>query len=218
MPEQRRADFELADTSYPDPAPTTGSGTCSNCLLTIAPFDGYPENVWEDDMELGATELFFALRLRARGRRTLPAATCPYADPMHYLRQAARFAKGYIANIYDAGYTDTLNLYDVSALAHYELYRALAAAGDPAVSPLRKPASAKQFLRQVADAIAQSGSDPWGFGFPWSAGDTTSHGAGLSVMASEAYAPDPARGATTPCRNAGWRISWGQSPGVRRLS
>ena len=55
--------FALADTSYSDPAPSGfGSGTCVNCLLTVAPFDGYPENVWEDDMELGATELYFALR------------------------------------------------------------------------------------------------------------------------------------------------------------
>ena len=37
--------FALADTSFPDPAPTVDSGTCSNCLLTITPFDGYPENV-----------------------------------------------------------------------------------------------------------------------------------------------------------------------------
>jgi endoglucanase len=39
----------------------------------------------------------------------------------------------------------------------------------------------------MGDAITQASSDPWGFGVPWNAGDTTSHGAGLSVMASEAY-------------------------------
>jgi endoglucanase len=39
----------------------------------------------------------------------------------------------------------------------------------------------------VGDAIAQSSTDAWGFGYQWSYGDTTSHGAGLSVMASEAY-------------------------------
>ena len=61
--------FALADTSYPDPAPTVGSGTCATCLLTITPFDGYPENVWEDDMELGATELYFALAIRAGSAR-----------------------------------------------------------------------------------------------------------------------------------------------------
>lgn len=179
--------FDLADTSYPDPAPTSGSGTCSNCLLTIAPFDGYPENVWEDDMELGATELFFALHSAQEAGAHLPGAL-PHTDPMHYLRQAARFAKGYIANIYNVGFTDTLNLYDVSGLAHYELYRAIAAAGDPGGLAVSQATIRKQFLRQVADAITQSANDPWGFGFPWSAGDTTSHGAGLSVMASEAYA------------------------------
>src|SRR5271156_1760980 len=51
-----------------------------------------------------------------------------------------------------------------------------------------KSAIRSQLLRQVDDAIAQADSDPWGFGDQWSAGDTTSHGAGLSVMASEAYA------------------------------
>src|SRR6516165_5917576 len=53
--------FQLADTSFPDPAPAVGSGSCGNCLLTVLPFDGYPENVWDDDMELGASELYFAL-------------------------------------------------------------------------------------------------------------------------------------------------------------
>jgi hypothetical protein len=27
------------------PAPTVDSASCENCLLTIAPFDGYPEDV-----------------------------------------------------------------------------------------------------------------------------------------------------------------------------
>jgi endoglucanase len=177
--------FELADTSYPDPAPTVDSGTCSNCLLTIAPFDGYPENVWEDDMELGATELYFALE-SAGDARNLPAGL-PHTNAMDYLRQAARFAQGYIRNIYDAGDTDTLNLYDVSGLAHYELYRALERAENPAGLAVSQAGIRRQFLRQVGDAITQSGTDPWGFGYPWSAGDGTSHGAGLSVMASEAY-------------------------------
>jgi hypothetical protein len=34
---------------------------------------------------------------------------------------------------------------------------------------------------------AASSKDPWGFGYQWSYGDTTPRGAGLSVMASEAY-------------------------------
>jgi endoglucanase len=43
-----------------------------------------------------------------------------------------------------------------------------------------------QLLNQVGVAIAQAGTDAWGLGDVWNS-DTTSHGAGLSVMASEAY-------------------------------
>ncbi|MGB6387079.1 MAG: glycoside hydrolase family 9 protein [Terriglobales bacterium] len=177
--------FALANTSYPDPAPAEYGGTCASCLLTIAPFDGYPENVWEDDMELGATELYFALQSANEGK-DLPAGL-PHPDSIDYLQQAAQFARNYITNIYDPGYTDTLNLYDVSGLAHFELYRALKMAGNPSGLAVSQESIRNQFLRQVSDAITQAGTDPWGFGYQWSYGDTTSHGAGLSVMASEAY-------------------------------
>jgi hypothetical protein len=40
--------FELANT-----APTK--------LLTVIPYSFYPETEWRDDLELGATELYFAL-------------------------------------------------------------------------------------------------------------------------------------------------------------
>jgi endoglucanase len=103
------------------------------------------------------------------------------------LKQAAQFAGNYITNIYAPGYADTLNLYDVSGLAHYELYRALEMAGDPDGLAVSQQGIGKQLLAQVDAAITQAGSDPWGFGVPWANGDTTSHGAGLSVMASEAY-------------------------------
>jgi len=177
--------FALANTSYSDPAPSADSGSCGNCLLTISPFDGYPENVWEDDMELGATELYFALR-SAENDESLPSEL-PCHDATYYLSRAADFANGYIRNIYQAGYTDTLNLYDVSGLAHFELYRALAAAGDPSGLAVSKTTIRRQLLKQVNDAIEQAQQDSWGFGYPWPDGDTTSHGAGLSVMASEAY-------------------------------
>jgi endoglucanase len=176
--------FALADTSYPDPAPAKYGGTCGNCLLTIAPFDGYPENVWDDDMELGATELYFALQ-SAGGAKNLPAGL-PHTNAMDYLQAAATFAHNYITRIYDNGFTDTLNLYDVSGLAHFELYRALEMAGNPRGLAVSQARIRAQFLRQVADAITQAGTDAWGFGYGWSYGDSTSHGAGLSVMASEA--------------------------------
>jgi endoglucanase len=178
--------FALANTSYSEPAPSgSGSGTCDNCLLTSLPFDGYGETVWDDDMELGATELYFALEFAAADQH-LPAEL-PHTDPMYYLQRATEFAQRYVTYIYDTGNTDTLNLYDVSGLAHFELYRALEMAGDPGGLAISKTGIANQFLRQVGDAITQAGADPWGFGDHWNYGDTTSHGAGLSVMASEAY-------------------------------
>ena len=177
--------FALADTSFPDPAPSVGSGNCSNCLLTVIPFDAYPESVWDDDMELGATELYFALH-EAEQDESLPAGLLEQ-DARHYLREAAKYAKNYRALIHDAGYTDSLNLYDVSGLAHYELYRALDAEDSPEDLAMTKSEVRDLFLAQVNDAIASSTSDAWGFGFPWNQSDSTSHGAGLSVMASEAY-------------------------------
>jgi len=136
-------------------------------------------------MELGATELYFALE-SAGGAKNLPPGLL-HTNPMDYLRQAAQFAQNYITNIYDAGYTDTLNLYDVSGLAHFELFRALRMAGDPGGLAVSQSSIRQQFLQQVQDAIAQAGTDPWGFGYEWNSGDLTSHGAGLSVMASEAH-------------------------------
>jgi len=175
--------FALADLSYADPAAQVGSGTCgSGCLLTIMPFDGYPETVWDDDMELGATELYRALQ--SAGGNLPPGL--PVTDPLTYLAQAAQFASNYITKIYDPGYADTLNLYDVSGLAHFELFRALRMAGNPGGLAVSEAGMRSQLLAQVGDAVARAGSDAWGFGDAWT-GDTTSHGAGIATMASEAY-------------------------------
>jgi endoglucanase len=176
--------FALADTSLTDPANSVGGGTCtSGCLLTVVPFDGYPETVWDDDMELGATELYFAL---ASAQGKLPAGL-PVKNPKTYLTDAARYASNYISNIYATGSEDTLNLYDVSGLAHFELYRALGMAGNPSGLAVNQSAMLTALKNQLGVAVAQSGKDVWGFGVPWQDGDTTSHGAGLSVMASELY-------------------------------
>jgi len=108
--------FALADTSLSDPAQSVGGGTCaSGCLLTIVPFDGYPETVWDDDMELGATELYIALQ--SAGGNLPPGL--PITNPTAYLTDAAKYANNYITKIYDTGSEDTLNLYDVSGLAHW---------------------------------------------------------------------------------------------------
>jgi endoglucanase len=176
--------FALANTSLADPAKSVNDGSCaSGCLLTISPFDGYPETVWDDDMELGATELYVALQ--SAGGNLPPGL--PITNATVYLTDAAQYASNYIKKIYDTGNEDTLNLYDVSGLAHFELYRALGVAGNPSGLAVNQSTMLAALENQLAVATTQSQKDVWGFGVPWQNGDTTSHGAGLSVMASELY-------------------------------
>jgi endoglucanase len=149
----------------------------SGNLLTVAPYSFYPETEWRDDLEFGATELYFAL---ASGN--LPAGL-PQTDPLFYLQSAAHWAHAYITGPNDAA--DTLNLYDVSGVAHYELYHALAQAGNPGGLEVTQADLLSDLKKQLDKAVAQAGTDPFGFGFPWATFDTTSHGAGLVVMAGE---------------------------------
>ena len=106
--------FDLANT-----APTGN-------LLTTAPYDFYPENEWRDDLELGATELYFATQ-----HGNVPPGL-PHTDPevLSDCCGGTGRTDAYITGPNDG--TDTLNLYDVSGLAHFELYRAIALAGNPA--------------------------------------------------------------------------------------
>jgi len=159
-----------------DLANTAPSGN----LLTVIPFSFYPESEWRDDLEWGAVELYFALQ----GAAGLPTGL-PHTDPNYYLQQAAHWANAYITGPNDAA--DTLNLYDVTGLAHFELYRALTLAGNPNGTGLETNQAALlgDLQKQLNKAIAQTGADPFGFGFPWNTYDTTSHGAGLAVMAAE---------------------------------
>jgi endoglucanase len=157
-----------------DLANTAPSGN----LLTAGPFDFYPEIEWRDDLELGATELYFALQ----GATNLPQGL-PHTDPMYYLTKAATWANAYIKGPNDAA--DTLNLYDVSGLAHYELYRAIVLAGNPQGLATSEAALLADLKKQLDKGVTQAGKDPFGFGFPWNTYDTTSHGGGLVVMANE---------------------------------
>ena len=118
--------FDLADTT-PD-----------GHLTTAIPFDFYPESEWRDDLELGAAELALALEQPGAPRGL------PHRDPRHYVELAAHWAHAYIHGPNDAA--DTLNLYDVSALGHGELIRAMARArARPrrySRGPARRPAPA----------------------------------------------------------------------------
>jgi endoglucanase len=192
--------FDLANTSP------------SGNLLTVAPYSFYPETEWRDDMELGATELYFAVQGCG--------SSCPINlhPASYYLQQAASWANAYITGPNDAA--DTLNLYDVSGLAHFELYRAIALAGNPSGLAITQAALLADLQKQLNKAIAQSGTDPFGFGFPWATYDTTSHGGGLAVMAAEyAYLNGPAlNNGTSPALYANRQLAnvlganaWGTS-------
>jgi endoglucanase len=157
--------FELADT------------TPHGHLLTAIPFDFYPEDEWRDDLELGATEL--SLAVAAGG---LPDGL-PHTDADFYLGRAAHWAHEYIDGPNDAA--DTLNLYDVTGLAHYDLVRAITQAGDPGGLQVTTGRLLDDMRTALDGALAQGATDPFGFGFPWGVWDTTTHGAGLSIMASE---------------------------------
>jgi endoglucanase len=159
--------FDLANTS------PTGD------LLSVAPFDFYPENEWRDDLELGATELYFALQ-----RGNLPPGL-PHTNSSFYLTKAAKWAHAYITGPNDQ--TDALNLYDVSGLAHFELYRAIALAGNPPGLAVSQADLTNDIKNQITASIASTANDPFGFGWPWNSYDSVSHGAGLSVMAKEYY-------------------------------
>jgi len=191
-----------------DLANTAPSGN----LLTAGPYDFYPETEWRDDLELGATELYFAVQSCG--------TNCPINlhPASYYLQQAATWANAYITGPNDA--RDTLNLYDVSGLAHFELYRALGLAGNPSGLATTQSALVADLEKQLNNAIAQSAKDPFGFGFPWNTYDTTSHGGGLAVMAAEYnYLNGPTlNGATNPAAYANRQLAnilgtngWGTS-------
>ena len=147
-------------------------------LLTVIPFDGYPETEWRDDLEWGATELSIALTVGA----DMTPAGLPHRDPAYYRAEAANWAAAYIGGKGDGA--DTLNLYDVSGLAHFDLYRAmrLEGASGLAVTPHDLLADLRQQLRTGADRASR---DPFGYGGAWDESDSIAHGMGLAITAQE---------------------------------
>jgi endoglucanase len=149
-------------------------------LMTAIPWDFYPEATWRDDMMLGATELARALQ-EAGHPAALPAGL-PVRSARTYLRDAAAWASAWIHS--KQALADTLNLYDVSALADYELV--LAIRGQHATGLAVTTAQLMADLRgQIEKGIHIGAKDPFRFGFAWDQWDTTTHGAGLTVMADE---------------------------------
>ncbi len=141
-------------------------------LVTTAPYDYYGETSWHDDMELGAVELYYAL---AQGG--LPSGLVE-TDPLYYLKQAATWSNDYINS--DEG-SDSLNLYDTSGLADFDLYNAITKAGNPSGLAVSQSAVLNDLKSQVSAGNAQSSKDPFGLGIAYAGEDATPHALGLAL-------------------------------------
>ncbi|MEU7891430.1 glycoside hydrolase family 9 protein [Nonomuraea sp. NPDC049152] len=125
-------------------------------LVTSLPHAFYPESVWRDDMELGGAELALAAQRLGDSRAA------------QWLEQAQHWASEYIAH--DTG--DTLNLYDVSALAHADLIRAGASIKGTLVADLKA---------QLEIGAARAAKDPFRAGALYDAFDSVPHAFGLAA-------------------------------------
>lgn len=169
--------FDLAKVTVGDPTCSSASGAYGNGYVTTTPCDYYPESEWRDDMELGAAELYLATALGA-----LPRAL-PHTDPMYYSKLATYWARAYITNEAIAD-SDTLNLYDVAGLAHYELYRALVQARAPAGLYVTKADLLGNLSALLTVVRARATKDPFGLGLQYDSGlDLVPHALGLALMA-----------------------------------
>jgi hypothetical protein len=135
-------------------------------LVTALPHAFYPESVWQDDMELGAAEI-----ARTAQRLGEPAAA--------YVADGAHWAKAYLR----VGSTDTLNLYDVGALAHASLAEAMAAVPHGALEVSRHQL-VKDVARQLLTGVRQARHDPFGAPVDVTEFDANSHSFGLVATAA----------------------------------
>lgn len=155
------AQTELADaTSLYAQANTSAAENDS--LASALPEAYYPEGIWHDAMELGATEI-------VRAEQDLGQSESSYAS---YLTQAATWASDYISA--DSG-QDTLNLYDVSALAHADLYAAIGTAGSPSGLAVTQAGLVADLKSQLSAAVSKAGSDIFHEGGDYANFDVDSH-------------------------------------------
>ncbi|MFE0146856.1 glycoside hydrolase family 9 protein [Nonomuraea sp. NPDC059007] len=134
-------------------------------LVTSLPHAFYPESVWRDDMELGGAELALAAqRLR---------------DPRagEWLRQAAHWAGEYLKH--DAG-GDTFNLYDVSALGHADLVKAIRQARGGTL-PVTERQLVGDLRAQLEIGAARAAQDPFQAGARYDQFDSVPHAFGLAA-------------------------------------
>lgn len=176
-------------------------------LLSTSPHAYYNEPEWRDDMELGATELFLATQ---QALAAGAATGLPHTDLAYYLQQAGVWANAYI-EARSSG-QDSLNVYDVSSLADYDLVHIL---GTPLAAELEArpgvevPTDAASLIKdrrdqlRLAERLARQ--EPFGLANPATNLDTVAHALGYAVQA-RMY--DEMTGTRTFSRFAQSQLDW----------
>jgi endoglucanase len=157
QPAQAQSELDKAAALYAV-AKTTNVGQ----LVTALPNEFYPESSWKDDMEFGGAELALAGQALNDPRTT------------GWLQQSAHWARAYLAN----PTTDTLNLYDTSALGHADLARAIRASGRSDLE-VAQPDLVAGLRRQLDHAAAHAAADPFAVGSNEADFDVDSHSFGV---------------------------------------
>jgi endoglucanase len=154
-------------------------------LLTTSPHAYYNEPEWRDDMQLGATELYLATQ-QALGAGS--SAGLPRTDLGYYLSQAGRWANAYIET--RGSGEDSLNLYDVSTLADFDLIPILQSPlaksleAQPGVEvPTDVPSLLKDRRDQLLLAQRLARREPFGLADPATNLDTVAHALGYAIQA-----------------------------------
>ncbi len=171
----------LAGQTLYDQADTSPPGQ----LLTASPFAYYDETEWRDDMAFGATELYLATQ-DALAAGPGASTELPHADLGYYLLRAGTWANAYIEA--PTSGEDSLNLYDVSTLADYDLVRILdTPVGQALALQTNVPTDAPALLSDRADQLhlgeRLARSEPFGLANPATNLDTVAHALGYAVQA-----------------------------------
>lgn len=132
-------------------------------LVTSVPHAYYPELEWRDDMELGAVAIADARHALGQGVGA-------------YVAAAANWADSYAASLRNG--TDSLNLYDVAALAHERLAADLAREGASGPSNVSRASMATDLRDQLR---SRQRRDPFGALWAYRDDDVVAHALGATV-------------------------------------
>lgn len=183
--------FALSDRAYAERCLRAGDAIYSladshpGALLSTSPHAYYGDGIWQDDLELAAVELYLAERaVNAQDTSFGAGARAPAL-----LNAAGEWANAYASS--PANSQDTLNVFDLAPLAHYDLIRVLrtvavgfAIQRAGSVNIATDPASLLSDLHdQLALASRVAHPDPFRLANVAGNTDTVPHALGVAIQA-----------------------------------